>query len=410
MRKSVCFIAVFVLLVMAVSLPVTSAAADRIAYVLNSVGETLSRINLETGAVENDFITIGSDVYCYPSQIVIRDTLLYAVVSNTDEIQVINLNTDETEDYIPTGQNSNPYWIEFLDEQYLLVTLMLTSQIMKIDYTSGQIVGTTTVGKSPAGILVAGDKAYIACTGFDFNTWIYDPGQVYVYDIPGDEVVDSIAVDLNPQYLILDTLGRVHVVCTGDYASVTGRIDIIDTASSMVETTLPIGGTPGQITIGPDHIAWIASAGWEEDGFVFTYNSLTDETYHDDGNPIEVDLNCMAVTAFQDSTCFTGSFTDYINVIDSAGGSHGRYAVGGGPVHVAFNYQNGDVDGNFELNILDVSHLINWLYKDGIPPRWPRWRANVNGDFEYNLLDITCLINFLYKGGPRPLTGAAWVR
>jgi len=391
-------------------LPVMANADDPVAYVLNTNAETLSKINLSTGAVYNDILTIGTDVYCYPNQFVKRDTLAYAIASGTDEIQVINLNTETTEYFINTGVSTNPYWMEFLDEQYLYVTLMMANSVAKIDYRTGTIVHEIPVCKSPEGILIVGDKAYIACSGFDFDTYLYDPGKVTVYDIPGDSVINQIDVGLNPQYLILDTLGRLHVVCTGDFWTTWGWIYIINTDTDLVVDSIYLGGTPGQITLGPDNIAYIASAGWTENGYVFSYNTITGEVYHDNGNPIAVDLNCMAVAAYQDSTCFTGSFTNYVNVIDSTGNYLNSYAVSDGPVHITFNYLPGDANGDFTVNIFDASMIISWLYMDGEKPHWPKWRANVNSDLAYNVFDVTYLISFLYMDGPRPKTGPGWFK
>jgi len=58
------------------------------------------------------------------------------------------------------------------------------------------------------------------------------------------------------------------------------------------------------------------------------------------------------------------------------------------------------------LNILDVTYLIDYLYKGGAAPLWPSWRADANGDEAYNLLDVVYNVNYLYKDGPRPKAGA----
>ena len=39
----------------------TITAVEPTAYVINSSGETLSKINLTTGIVDNDILTLGSD-------------------------------------------------------------------------------------------------------------------------------------------------------------------------------------------------------------------------------------------------------------------------------------------------------------------------------------------------------------
>ncbi len=383
--------------------------AEPTAYVLNTNGESLSKISLETGVFENDILTIGSDVFSYPNQLYIRDTLMFAVASGTSEIQLINLNTENIIDLIDVGAGSNPYWLDIYDGQYLYVTKMLTNSIAKVDYIDGTIVAEETIGKSPSGVKIIGDEVFAACSGFDFGTYMYDPGMVYVYDIVGDTIKDSISVALNPQYMALDGENRLHVVCTGDYGSVTGRVYIIDPSIHSVVDSVLVGGTPGQIAIGPDGVAYIAAAGWSQDGYVYSYDALTGEIYHDSNNPITVDLNCITVNAFQDSMIYSGSFTNFVNVIDSSGTYFDSYAVGDGPIDVAFNYKPGDVNGDFEVNLLDVTYKINWLYKDSYPPVWPKWRANVNADGGYNLLDITYLINYLYKEGSRPVQGPDWV-
>jgi hypothetical protein len=117
----------------------------------------------------------------------------------------------------------------------------------------------------------------------------------------------------------------------------------------------------------------------------------------------------MTAVAYQDSTVFTGSFTDFINVVDSAGNSQASYAVGAGPVHLDFNYIPGDANGDFTVDILDIVYLINWKYKNGLRTTPARWRANVNADLAYNILDIVYLINFLYKDGPEPKVGVMWL-
>jgi len=87
----------------------TVMAVEPTAYVINTSGETLSKINLTTGVVDNDILTLGSDVYCYPNQIVVRDTLAYVVNSGTHEIQIIDLKSEATVDFIDIGDGTNPY-------------------------------------------------------------------------------------------------------------------------------------------------------------------------------------------------------------------------------------------------------------------------------------------------------------
>jgi len=61
----------------------------------------------------------------------------------------------------------------------------------------------------------------------------------------------------------------------------------------------------------------------------------------------------------------------------------------------------GDTNGDGAINILDITYLINYLYRGGPAPD-PLGKADVNSDGTVNILDITYLINYLYKGGPAP--------
>jgi len=66
----------------------------------------------------------------------------------------------------------------------------------------------------------------------------------------------------------------------------------------------------------------------------------------------------------------------------------------------------GDVDNSGTINILDVTYLINYLYKSGPDPDCGTSYSGICGDVDnsgtINILDVTYLINYLYKGGPEP--------
>lgn len=61
----------------------------------------------------------------------------------------------------------------------------------------------------------------------------------------------------------------------------------------------------------------------------------------------------------------------------------------------------GDANGTGSVNILDITSLINFLYKHGAPPV-PMEAGDTNGSGIINALDITYLINYLYKHGTAP--------
>ncbi len=384
-------------------------AAEPTAWVINANGETLSRINLNSSTVDNDLVTLGSDVLSYPNQIIVHDTLAYVVCSGTDEIQVIDLNSLTTTGFISTGAASNPYWMAFLDGSTAYVTSFVNNSLIKLNMATGSIVGETLVGTSPEGVLIRDFKAYIAVTSFDPGTYIYGQGKVAVYDTDTDQKLYDINVGVNPQYLAVDPAGRIHVVCTGDYWSSFGMIYVIDPTVDLVVDSFSIGGSPGQIAIDPDGIGFLAAGGWDVDGYVYTYNSLTGELLHGPSNPLVVGFGCWMAVPYLDSSVFVGGMSNVVTPIDSAGNAGQQFSLGNGPVHLDFNYQPGDLTGDFVVDIADLVFMADWYFTGGSEPAYPKWRANLNGDFFYDISDLVYLVDFMFTGGSRPLVGPAWV-
>ncbi|UCD95338.1 MAG: hypothetical protein JSU69_04615, partial [Candidatus Zixiibacteriota bacterium] len=65
------------------------------------------------------------------------------------------------------------------------------------------------------------------------------------------------------------------------------------------------------------------------------------------------------------------------------------------------HYLNGDAVGSNTINLLDVTIIINYLYKEG-PEPYPLESSDANCDGNINILDVTYIINYLYKHGPEP--------
>jgi hypothetical protein len=60
----------------------------------------------------------------------------------------------------------------------------------------------------------------------------------------------------------------------------------------------------------------------------------------------------------------------------------------------------GDANADGVVSVLDVFHLINFLFAGGPAPLGT---ANANGDALVSVLDVFYLINFLFAGGPAPV-------
>jgi len=66
----------------------------------------------------------------------------------------------------------------------------------------------------------------------------------------------------------------------------------------------------------------------------------------------------------------------------------------------------GDANNDGDVNILDITYINNFLYKEGPAPVC-RASADPNNDCLIDILDIVFLINYKYKSGPPPICGCA---
>jgi hypothetical protein len=93
----------------------------------------------------------------------------------------------------------------------------------------------------------------------------------------------------------------------------------------------------------------------------------------------------------------------------------------GGPIFTEVEYalmispflcdcKPGDANNTGNFNLLDVSYIINYLYRGGPAPiPYAKCSADPNCDCKINLLDVSYIINNLYRGGPAPCSCSSWV-
>jgi hypothetical protein len=62
----------------------------------------------------------------------------------------------------------------------------------------------------------------------------------------------------------------------------------------------------------------------------------------------------------------------------------------------------GDVNASGELNILDVTYLLGYIYKGGPAPKYDLKMGDMNCNGIINILDVSYLINHLYRTGAPP--------
>ena len=128
------------------------------------------------------------------------------------------------------------------------------------------------------------------------------------------------------------TEGEVHVVCAGDFADLTGVVDVIDPSSLSVVASIPIGGSPASIAIGPAGIAVIGAGGYVTDGYLYAYDTQTNTVLRDASEPVLVGLGAMGVAIDSDGQAYVACFlADRVDQVDPASWSIARsFLVGDG--------------------------------------------------------------------------------
>jgi len=262
------------------------------AFVVNSSSQTLSKIDFVSGQVNNAFSPVG----LYANRVGVTNDFAYVVNSGDNSVQKIDIETGQTITNIFIESSSNPYDI-IIGQNYAYVTGLFTSKVYKINLDTDIVEDEINVGISPEGMVIYGNKLYVADTGYQYPS--YGQGTVSVVNLDFFEVDKTIDVGMNPQALTVYD-DEIHVVCTGNYYDVLGEVFIIDSFIDEVLASLEIGGCPTNITASPEGIVYLG------DGMgagVYSYDASYLEILHSPQNPfssggsaIAINENIIAVT------------------------------------------------------------------------------------------------------------------
>ncbi|GBE28785.1 hypothetical protein BMS3Bbin03_02736 [bacterium BMS3Bbin03] len=303
-------------------------------FVLNGLGETVSKIGLTEDRIWNNLYTTG-DV---PNQIRVWGDSLYILNSVSSTLQIVNLSAGRQVAEIDLGVNKNPWNFAYSKSSgKIFITNLMANSVSVVDVAAKAVVDSIDVGGSPEGILVVGNRVYVTNTAYDAATYTYGQGTVLVIDALSGTVIDTINTPANPQALAVDSGGRIHVVCTGNFGNVAGSVVILNPATNAIVDTVRVGGTPGEITITQSGKAYLSAGGWVGNGVVLKYDALTDSVLRGTNNPIITGLGAMSVLADNAGHVFVSAFSDdRVDVIDvSADSVVQTYNVGDGPQSLA---------------------------------------------------------------------------
>jgi streptogramin lyase len=160
----------------------------------------------------------------------------------------------------------------------------------------------------------------------------------------GDDTPISIS-GINPQDLAVDAEGSLWVVCTGDWFSTFGVVDVVDTLTLSETDSLAIGSTPGSIALGNR----VAIVGDGASASLFEIDIETRTVLRDETNPFVLTTTTGSFVpdivfdrsgeiafalAFTDDTVFEiGDWTDRLKIRARL-----PLATGSGPTGIVLGY------------------------------------------------------------------------
>jgi DNA-binding beta-propeller fold protein YncE len=244
-----------------------------VGFVVNSGSETLSRIDFETGEVNNVFSVLGS----MPNRVELTQEYAYVVNSGDNNVQKIDLLTGETDELIFIGLSTNPYDI-IIDNDFAFVSGGLSNKIYKIDLDTDEIIGSLNVGGNPAGMTVLNDKLFVGNTDYSNS---YANCSVSIIDLNSFTVIATIPTEVNPQFLAVIN-GNIHISCGGDWGNIPGKICILDPLSEEITDIIEIGGVTHNMAVSPNDVVYVS------DGFgysLFAYDAENFSMIYNSSNP-----------------------------------------------------------------------------------------------------------------------------
>jgi len=317
--------------------PITPVETFHSIYVVNSLGQTVSMVDLDADTVYNDLYTVGQ----FPAGIAFKDDNLYVLNSGDNTLQIIGIFGGEK--IIELGDDRNPAFIEFLDGNIAAVSSWVAGTMSFVDLSADSVINEIWVGNGPWGLTSYNDKLYVGYSNYDPSTYSY--GQGYVALVENQALTDSIAVGTNPALLFMDTQNEVNVICSGNYVTEFGEVWTIDPSSFTVTDNFDIGKNPAQSAINSSGRVYIAAGGaldasWNPiEGYVLIYDSITETIINGDANPLVIDepTSILGIALDSEESIYVSSFnTDEVLKIDEEGNILQRYNVGDGPERLLY--------------------------------------------------------------------------
>ena len=304
----------------------------------NGGNGSLSFYSPKDGAIQNGIYKAvnGADLGDVVQSMTIIDTLGFIVVNNSNKIEVISTNSWKKVTTINLPAGSSPRYLSY-DGQFAYVTNLFGNSISKISLSSYQVESTVPVGTNPEMIVLDGNTAYTANSGFGWNN------TVSVVDLGQGQESKTIKVGDNPRSMRKINNDELHVLCEGRWPAwgdttdqgTNGGIYMIDPAALTVTDSLPVQGHPSELTYDGAETGYFLNGGVLNSYSTKTNKALSNALvtgwfYSVEVDPVSQQIFCLDAKDYAQE----GS----LRIFSTAGDSLETHTVGIIPGGVTFNY------------------------------------------------------------------------
>ncbi len=213
---------------------------------------SLSLFNPDSGTVRNDYFKAltGKDLGDTGNSLTVHNGMLYLVVNGSNKIEVLNLNTGALAKTITSPLVASPRHIVLGNDGWGYITNLYSNSVSLYDMVSNLVVRNIGVGKNPEGMLLHGNRLFVANSGFGADN------TVSVIALPSDSIRAVIPVGDYPVHIARLGAATAVVLCTGAYNDFNdpnddtpGKLFFLDLERMSVTDSVTLGGHPQRIAL-----------------------------------------------------------------------------------------------------------------------------------------------------------------
>jgi len=236
------------LLIMLLTSLIGLSAAEKI-YVVNALGDQGTISRLENGAISNNIANTGK----FPNDIKYHNGKLFVLNSGTNNVKIYDEpSLADAGSCELQAAGSNPWKMAISNSKIYITSLYGTG--VEVWTTGGVFVKTITIpGLTPyagtGAAFTVGNKVFINRNNYFYDSgsgsMVYNTEKMFVINSETDEIITSFTSGVNVAAMEIDNNNKLHVLCTGNRANITGYVKTFNTTTYAMVDSLYLGSQPG---------------------------------------------------------------------------------------------------------------------------------------------------------------------